>query len=210
MCCACKCKFGPLSILNWREGVLKGTVLHLPSMKNSHLVIDHHVIQIENFASYHVRRVVWFSSYNWMLVAFMRRSCKVTRFLMLWYLSKMSLHLETLLPLRLSGELYVASNLTQMASTRGLASTWVAGPEFPPTIALKNIYSNSCQHLKERDIKWKEKVIFTFSNELATCSVGNITRFSWQVTHSSMPPILALSPPKKYSNDTKKSQHKFD
>ena len=48
-----------------------------------------------------------------------------------------------------------------MASTRGLASTRVAGPEFPPTIALKNIYSNSCQHLKE-------KVIFTFSNELAT------------------------------------------
>ena len=96
----------------------------------------------------------------------MRRSCNVTRFLMLWYLSKMSLHLETLLPLRLSGEWYVASNLTQMASTRGLASTWVAGPEFPPTIALKNIYSNSCQHLKERAIKWKEKVIFTFSNEL--------------------------------------------
>ena len=144
-----------------------------------------------------------------MLVAFMRRSCNVTRFLMLWYLSKMSLHLETLLPLRLSGEWYVASNLTQMASTRGLASTWVAGPEFPPTIALKNIYSNSCQHLKDkRDIKWKEKVIFTFSNELATCSVGNITRFTWQVTHSSMPPILA--PPKKYSNDTKKSQHNFD
>ena len=25
-----------------------------------------------------------------------------------------------------------------------------------------------------------------------------------------MPPILALSPPKKYSNDTKKSQRKFD
>ena len=123
MCCACKCKFGPLSILNWREGVLKGTVLHLPSMKNSHLVIDHHVIQIENFASYHVRRVVWFSSYNWMLVAFMRRSRKLTRFLMLWYLSKMSLHLETLLPLRLCGEWYVASNLTKMASTSGLAST---------------------------------------------------------------------------------------
>ena len=67
--------------------------------------------------------------------------------------------------------------MTQMASTRGLASTRVARPEFPPTIALKNIYSNCCQHLKDkRDIKWKEKVIFTFSNELATCSVGNITR----------------------------------
>ena len=64
-----------------------------------------------------------------------------------------------------------------MASSRGLASTRVAGPEFPPTIALKNIYSNSCQHLKaKRDIKWKE-VIFTFSNELATC-VSNITRFT--------------------------------
>ena len=141
----------------------------------------------------------------------MRRSCKVTRFLMLWYLSKMSLHLETLLPLRLCGEWYVASNLTQMASTRGLASTCVAGPEFPPTIALKNIYSNSCQHLKDkRDKKWKEKVIFTFSNELATCSVGNITRFTWQVTHGFMPPVPALSPPKNYSNDTKKSRHKFD
>ena len=41
----CKCKFGPLSsILNWREGVLKGTVLYLPSMKNSHPVIDYHII----------------------------------------------------------------------------------------------------------------------------------------------------------------------
>ena len=57
------------------------------------------------------------------LVELTRWSCKVTRFLMFWYLSKISLHLEML--------------FSSCSSTKGLASTCLAGQEFPPTIALK-------------------------------------------------------------------------
>lgn len=90
--------------------------------------------------TYHVRRVVWFSSYSCRFVVAMSLSCNVTRFLMWWYLSRITFHLETVfLPLTFCGEWQIDSSLRQIASTSGLASTDVAGPEFPPTIALKGI-----------------------------------------------------------------------
>lgn len=89
---------------------------------------------------YQVRRVVWFSSYNCRFVVAMSLSCNVTRFLMWWYLSRISLHLDMVFfPLIFFEEWQMDSSLRQIASTSGLASTDVAGPEFPPTIALKQL-----------------------------------------------------------------------
>lgn len=125
------------------------------------------------------------------LVELIRWSCKVTRFLMFWYLSKISLHLEMLFP--------------SCPSSRGLASTCLAGQEFPPTIALKKhkFEESRCQHLRgRRNVKWK--VYFAFYQ---WPGIGNITCFN-KLPHT--PLFLLHSLQKTEVIIPKKCQHKID